>query len=557
MIAKPDASTANAECTARRPVACGVCPGAVRGLPPSTRIILAVFTLVIAGCASPASYRPSFVSPQSPGLVVPDEYASFMPSRNIQLASAEVPANEVARPTVQAEKGAGAGDPNTTHPQGANSQGAVQKGSTSLPNGVAAPSEEQAPPPDAPQETYKLSLDQAISMTLTQDPVLRSGLETVNQAGADALTASLFPNPSMLGDILMLPLTHPFTFNNQGGPPQTDYFVGYPIDWFLFGKRAAAMVAASQGIRVAESDYANLVRQRVTETAVAYFDFVEATSLRELALQDVTNLEQLEKATRGTVGVGAQAPVDLQRIQLTLLTSRQTQRIAEATVVTSKAKLRAMLGGADLRFDFEPAVTLDAPLTARPMDVEEAYMVADENRPDIESLRRKVQQAQANLEVERRKAYPLVTPQLGYTRQFQSEINFPNADSWNASLTFSVPLFDRNQGNVAKSSSVVTQTTSDLQAGRVALRSEIEQIVREFRTALTNAIAVAEEQLRLAAQVRDSITSDYQLGGRNLIEVLDAQRNYRDTYRLYITSRANYWRSMYRFSSAIGRQLAP
>lgn len=42
-----------------------------------------------------------------------------------------------------------------------------------------------------------------------------------------------------------------------------------------------------------------------------------------------------------------------------------------------------------------------------------------------------------------------------------------------------------------------------------------------------------------------------------LLEVLDAQRNYRETYRLSITSRANYWRSVYKFSSAIGKQVLP
>ena len=44
-----------------------------------------------------------------------------------------------------------------------------------------------------------------------------------------------------------------------------DVQVGYPIDWFLFGKRAAAMASARQGVRQSEADYADLVRQRVTD----------------------------------------------------------------------------------------------------------------------------------------------------------------------------------------------------------------------------------------------------------------------------------------------------
>ena len=37
--------------------------------------------------------------------------------------------------------------------------------------------------------------------------------------------------------------------------------------------------------------------------------------------------------------------------------------------------------------------------------------------------------------------------------------------------------------------------------------------------------------------------------------MLDAERTYRDTYRLYISSRADYWRSVYKYNSAIGKQV--
>ena len=91
--------------------------------------------------------------------------------------------------------------------------------------------------------------------------------------------------------------------------------------------------------------------------------------------------------------------------------------------------------------------------------------------------------------------------------------------------------------------------------GVVDLRAEIEEVVRDFSTAYQNAKSVAQEQLKLAAEVRDSITKAYDAGGRPLIDVLDAERTYRDTYRLYISSRANYWRSVYKYNSAIGKQV--
>ena len=190
------------------------------------------------------------------------------------------------------------------------------------------------------------------------------------------------------------------------------------------------------------------------------------------------------------------------------------------------------------------------------MPVDEALTLAEQNRPDIRSLRLQVEKAGRDIHTERTKAYPQVTPQLGYTHQFQQKaIGFPDADSWMMSVSLALPFFDRNQGNIAKARSIRTQSSFNLEAGLIDLRAEIVEAVQEFRTAYQNASAVAEEQVRLARDVRDSIEKSFQVGGRTLLEVLDAEREYRDTYRTYIMNRANYWRALYKFNSAVGRQV--
>ena len=75
----------------------------------------------------------------------------------------------------------------------------------------------------------------------------------------------------------------------------------------------------------------------------------------------------------------------------------------------------------------------------------------------------------------------------------------------------------------------------------------------ELRAAAENAKSVENEQIVLAEKVRDTIIEAYQSGGRPLLDVLDAQRNYREIYGLYINSRAEYWRSLYRYRGSIGR----
>jgi cobalt-zinc-cadmium efflux system outer membrane protein len=258
------------------------------------------------------------------------------------------------------------------------------------------------------------------------------------------------------------------------------------------------------------------------------------------------------------VDLGGGKVVDLNRAHLDVIKSEQELREAEKTLAAAKALLRAQMGRRDVDTDFDVSANLDAPLTAKPLQVEEALTLAEQNRPDIRSLRLQIEKAGRGVHAEKTKAYPLVSPQVGYTHQFQQKaIGFPDADSWLMSVNVTLPVFDRNQGNVAKARSIMTQNALNLEAGRVDLRAEIVQVVQEFLTAYKNAGIVAEKQVKLAREVRDSIEKSYLIGGNTLLEVLDAERQYRDTYRTYISNRANYWRSVYKFNSAIGKQVLP
>ena len=49
----------------------------------------------------------------------------------------------------------------------------------------------------------------------------------------------------------------------------------------------------------------------------------------------------------------------------------------------------------------------------------------------------------------------------------------------------------------------------------------------------------------------------YRLGGRTLFELLDAERTYRDTYRLQINAEVGYWRAIHQLNAVVGQQIVP
>jgi cobalt-zinc-cadmium efflux system outer membrane protein len=399
-----------------------------------------------------------------------------------------------------------------------------------------------------------MSLDQAILTTLRADPKLRAAVENISQAQADLLTSSLPPNPTLTADAVLLPLRR-IRLDEQGGPPQTDWMLGMPIDWFLFGKRAAAIESARLGVDVSAADYADQVRQRIANVIAAYFDVLEARAMYDLARQDLDELRRVESMTAERVRLGGAPGVDLDRARLAVFDARREVRNREVALAAALSKFRAFLGPAGADPALDVAGSLDVPSPVSPPSLKEMLVLAGQTRPDIISLRRQIAKAEAAIRSEQTKAWPSLAPSVGYTEQFQHSIGFRDFPSWDVSVNLSLPLFDRNQGNIDKARSTEVQTALTLQSQLNDLRAEVEQAVDAFRIAYANVTTNDPEQLRTAREVRDKIEQSYKAGGKTLLELLDAERAYRDARRTSILGQSTYWHSLHRLNAAVGKQV--
>jgi cobalt-zinc-cadmium efflux system outer membrane protein len=331
--------------------------------------------------------------------------------------------------------------------------------------------------------------------------------------------------------------------------------LGYPIDWFLFGKRAAAIDSARLGVDVSAADYADQIRQRIANVIAAYYDVLEARALYDLARQDLDALRRVETMTADRVKLGGVGAVELERARLAAYDARREARNREVALAAALSKFRAFLGPAGSDPALDVAGTLEVPNPSPAPPVEEALALAEEVRPDIISLRRQIARAEAAVHAEQTKGCPTLTPTLEFTEQFQHSLGVPDMPTWDASVALSVPLFDRNQGNIAKARSTEAQTALTLRAQLNDLRAEVEQAVDAFRAAYVNVTTNDPEQLRTARSVRDRIEEGYKAGGKTLLEVLDAERAFRDARRTYILGQSAYGHSLHRLNAAVGKQV--
>ncbi len=399
-----------------------------------------------------------------------------------------------------------------------------------------------------------LTLAEAMSETLQSDPKLHAAMEEIRQAEGDFTTSSLPPNPTVQINGDYLPL-RPFTVTRPGGPPEVDVAGSWPIDWFIFGKRAAAMANAKIGVAVSNADYSDQVRQRLANTASTFYDVLEARAMLQLAEEDLANLKRVEQVTQQGVKFGGAGTIEAERIMLSVLDAQREARNRAATLTTAEAQFRAAIGRPAQMSATDASGSLEIVKPAMALSLSDAVALAEQNRPDIISLRRQVAKARSGIEVERTKARAQITPTLEYNNQFQEAIGAPDAPAYTAELAVTVPFFDRNQGNIAKAQSVLTQSCYNLQAQLVQTEADVEQAVAEFRTAEEDVTAIGPPQLAAARSVRDRTVAAYGLGGKTLLDVLDAERAYRDTHRTYILSQSGYWHALHRLNAAVGQQV--
>jgi cobalt-zinc-cadmium efflux system outer membrane protein len=402
----------------------------------------------------------------------------------------------------------------------------------------------------------RVTLAEAVAECLAADPRIRAGAEVLHQARSELWTASLLPNPMLDTGGSLLPLGQPFTPTAQGGPPQFDVGVAFPIDWLLFGKRTAAIDTARAGVDVAAAEFADLVRQRLSATIAAFYSVLEAKGLLDLARQDMDSFEHLQQITAELVRLGGAGSIENDRVRVSLLDSQREVRRREADLAIAKAALLSQLGRNTSEKNVDVDGQLDVPHPVQPLSASRAFHIAQSYRPDVVAAQLRVDEATRDAHKAETEAFPDVTPHLGYTRQFQSKsIGFPDVNAWGVGVDLSLPVFNRNQGNIDKTLSALAQARSELRARLVDVRAEVEEVSRNYRFAYEAVTADAPLRIEAARDARDKIETAYRVGGRPLIDVLDAQRAYRDTQRLDVEDRAGYWQSLYKFNASVGKEV--
>jgi cobalt-zinc-cadmium efflux system outer membrane protein len=400
--------------------------------------------------------------------------------------------------------------------------------------------------PTAAVTASPLTLDAAVSEALDKNLELIATRAGITIAEANVSTARLRPNPVLsLGSDHLDLLGTGFNEVNGAGPPE--YSVRFDLLLERGTKRARRIAVAQEERAIAEAEVQDAVRRLKLDVEQAFVDLQLAQENLALARENAAALNEIVTLNQARVRGGEVAEVELLRSRVAALQSEQSVRAAELKVRSERRRLEQAIGRTPDAQPFEiQALERPTPVAESGADLLARAVRA---RPDLRALQRAQARSQAEIRLQLAQGQIDFTVGAEYRRQ---DGLAGRGNSLGLFFSMPLPLFDRNQGNIARARIEDRQIESRVTRLQHVIANEVDLASAQYAAADVTLKAVETDMLSQARDVRSITDYSYRRGEATLIELLDAQRAFNETMQAWNEARAEYARSVFLVRAAVG-----
>lgn len=398
------------------------------------------------------------------------------------------------------------------------------------------------------QGPVKIALDDAIQLALQHNHTLLAARTTIQQSQAQEITANLRPDPVLLGDAQFLPVFNPSQFDSDYLDNAAQFDLGLSYLFERGKKRQHRLQAAKDATAVTTSQVADNERTLTFQVASLYIGVEVAESTLDLAQQDLTSFQNSVDISQARYRAGDISEDDYLKIHLQLLQFQTDASQAQLAKIQALSDLRHLLGYESVPADYDVAGPFDyTPVNAKLEDLQAKALAS---RPDLRAAQQGVTAANSQYELAKANGKRDVTAQVNYTHI---------ADLNTASVfgQIQLPIFDRNQGEIARTHIVITQAQEQEKAASEQVLTDVEDAYEGLRTNDQVVELYRSGYLDEAQQDRDISQYAYRRGAASLLDYLDAERSYRATQLAYRQSLASYLLALEQLREAVGTRSLP
>lgn len=394
-----------------------------------------------------------------------------------------------------------------------------------------------------PPETF--DWPQLLERFRQNNPGLSAGELNVRENQASEVTAGLRPNPTLTSteDQNNFFSTRPY---RPFGAIQWTQSLSQLVE--RQHKRQLRVDSARLATKQSTTDQADLERNLIFALRDAYVRVLQGKAILEVAEENIKSYDKVVSVNRDRQKAGDIARVDLTRVELQRAQFQTDLLNAKLNLRTAKIQLVALLNDRRSIDQFD----VQGPFTFKPVvaSLEEIRTLALSARPDLRSIATAIEKAKADNRLAWANGSTDPTVGFDYTRAGPSNT---------LGVTVSIPLrvFDRNQGEKARTAIEVRKQTLN-QVGLTAnIYRDVDSAYENVKSAVSQLDLYRDLYLKQSEEVRETVSFAYQKGGASLLDLLDAQKSYRDTQLNYRNLIAAYLSAINQLSFAVGQEVNP
>jgi cobalt-zinc-cadmium efflux system outer membrane protein len=393
------------------------------------------------------------------------------------------------------------------------------------------------------QQPKLISLEDAVRIALQYNQALRAQRLNIDQSKAGEVTASLKPNPTLGNLVDTIPIFSPQTIRLS-----TQIYsesLSYTVE--RGGKREQRVVVAKDNTDIAAKTVTDNERQLRFQVAQAFINVLLAKSVLQLSKDDLANFSEEVDLNKARVAAGDLAEGDYLKLSVQKLQFEQDVSAAQLGLIQAKAGLRQLLGYQSVADDFDVSGQLAH--KKHVIQLEDLQKQALANRPDLQAAHSGVTLANDTVGLAFANKVKDWTWATDYTNQ-----NF-GINGVGVSLSFDLPIHDRNQGEIARSRAAVKQAVETESSTQVGVLTDVVNAYYGLNIGEEVVALFEGGYLDQATQSRDISTYAYQRGAATILDVLDAERSYRATQLAYRQAVATQMIAAEQVNSVVGTQV--
>lgn len=394
-----------------------------------------------------------------------------------------------------------------------------------------------APSSGNAEERHPMTMERAVELALERRLELREMEAELELARGGLVGAQLSSrrNPEISGGAAARISGDDLSVDAEAGISQT----------FELGGARRQRVAAAEAWESALLRRQEHLRLEVAaEARGAFVEAVDAGRITDLARQAETLTADLHRIARERLEADAGTELEVNLAALEWLGAQRQLRAAIRRERTSRLALCRALS-------LSPGVDLALPRELpEPPEVaaSEGELIgrALANRPDLAAFDHVREQAEAEIGVARADAWPELTVEATYALEGGSDHII------GAGLSIPLPLFQRNQGEIAQARARAEVARVEVEAARLTIEAEVASEVQRYLAAREVAQLMSGETIGLISRNLELLRLSFEEGNVGLIEVLLVQRDLLAAQREAVEAETELHRARIALELAVG-----